>query len=120
MMSRSYPQILKNLSAVLSREDNDLVKDNISAALARLIMTNMDSVPMDQVSRIILFVRIYSLSCCFPGVPGIAEESSAKRRFPRIYINLEMFHIHVPKRTFVIPVQPVGNFECCSRNEQTA
>ena len=62
MMSRSYPQILQNLSAVLSREDNDLVKDNISAALARLIMTNMDSVPMDQVSRIILFVRIYSLS----------------------------------------------------------
>jgi hypothetical protein len=53
------------------------VKDNISAALARLIMTNMDSVPMDQVSRITLFVQTYSISGFIPGVPGIAEESSA-------------------------------------------
>jgi len=45
----NYPQILQNLSAALSREDTDLALDNICAAIARLILTNINAVPMEQV-----------------------------------------------------------------------
>ena len=49
LCSREYGHILQILSVAISREDNDLAMDNICAALARIIMTNISAVPMDQV-----------------------------------------------------------------------
>merc|ERR1712071_516096 len=45
----NYSQILQILSVTLSREDHNLVLDNICAAIARLIVVNINAVPMDQV-----------------------------------------------------------------------
>jgi len=46
---RHYSQILQILSVTLSREDHNLVLDNICAAIARLIVVNINGIPMDQV-----------------------------------------------------------------------
>ena len=51
---RNYAQILQILSVTLSREDHNLVLDNICAAIARLIIVNIGAIPMDQVRTCIL------------------------------------------------------------------
>lgn len=49
-----YPQILQTLSVAVSREDNALALDNICGAIARLIITNISAVPMDQVFPVLI------------------------------------------------------------------
>lgn len=51
---RQYPQILQMLSVAVSREDNPLALDNICGAIARLIITNVAAVPMDQVFPVLM------------------------------------------------------------------
>ncbi|XP_065340245.1 importin-4-like [Cloeon dipterum] len=47
---RYYPEILQTLSAVIPKNDNGPhVLDNICGAIARLIVTNVKAVPLDQV-----------------------------------------------------------------------
>ncbi|KAG8238816.1 hypothetical protein J437_LFUL010530, partial [Ladona fulva] len=49
-----YPQILQALSATVSKETHPVVLDNICGALARLIITNVIAVPMEQVFPVYL------------------------------------------------------------------
>ncbi|XP_075230407.1 importin-4-like [Lycorma delicatula] len=44
-----YPQLLQALSTAVSSERNALALDNICGAIARLIVTNISGVPLDQV-----------------------------------------------------------------------
>lgn len=44
-----YPEILQALSTAVSRESNSGALDNICGALARLIITNVSAIPLDQV-----------------------------------------------------------------------
>lgn len=62
---RNYPQILQNLSAALSREDTDLALDNICAAIARLILTNINAVPMEQVYLSSLHLKPFTFLTIF-------------------------------------------------------
>ncbi|XP_046390558.1 importin-4-like [Ischnura elegans] len=49
-----FPQILQALSAAIAKETNAMALDNICGALARLIITNVELIPMDQVFPVYL------------------------------------------------------------------
>ena len=109
---RHYPQILQNLSTALSREDNDLALDNITAALARLILTNASIVPIDQVSSMIsllLEMKMYLLNYwiikVFPAImrhlplrEDVHEYTSIMKMFMYLFQNGHpLFCTHLPQ-----------------------
>lgn len=47
--SRDYPMMLSVFSNMLTKESDLRVIDNLCAALCRMIMTNVDAVPLEQV-----------------------------------------------------------------------
>lgn len=51
---RQYPVILQALSTMMSKETDARAKDNICGAIARLIMTNREGIPMKQVFPVFL------------------------------------------------------------------
>ncbi|XP_023217286.1 importin-4-like [Centruroides sculpturatus] len=51
---RQYPVILQGLSTMMSKETDARAKDNICGAIARLIMTNREGVPLKQVLPVFL------------------------------------------------------------------
>lgn len=44
-----YPEVLSTLSSAVSQETHAGTLDNICGALARMIFTNMNGVPLEQV-----------------------------------------------------------------------
>lgn len=54
-MTRFYPTILSTFSQVVTKEQRSKVLDNIYGALARMIITNIEGVPLDHVN--ILFYQ---------------------------------------------------------------
>ena len=49
-----YPAILQNVSALLTPEQEPRVVDNAMAAVARMILTSPDSVPLDQILPVLV------------------------------------------------------------------
>ncbi|XP_076355100.1 importin-4-like isoform X1 [Tachypleus tridentatus] len=49
-----YPEFLQAMSVMLSKEDKPRARDNICGAVARLIMTNPDGVPIKEVFPVLL------------------------------------------------------------------
>lgn len=49
MCSRDYPMMLSVFSNLLTKESDLRVIDNLCAALCRMIMSNVDAVPLEQV-----------------------------------------------------------------------
>lgn len=47
---RHYPDILQSLSTMLSKESHAGTIDNISGAVAKMIITNPNGIPLEQVS----------------------------------------------------------------------
>ena len=47
--SSKYPEILKELVSVLNKEEEALVKDQVCAAVCRMMFTRPDAMPLDQV-----------------------------------------------------------------------
>lgn len=58
--SRDYPMMLSVFSKLLTKESDLRVIDNLCAALCRMIMSNIDAVPLEQVQ---LKLTTSSLSC---------------------------------------------------------
>lgn len=52
---RDYPMMLSVFSNLLSKESDLRVIDNLCAALCRMIMSNVDAVPLEQVCYIKYF-----------------------------------------------------------------
>ena len=46
----NYPAILQHLFVVNQTRTNNCVKDNVTAAVSRMIMASQDSIPLDQVN----------------------------------------------------------------------
>ncbi|XP_061096746.1 importin-4-like [Conger conger] len=53
-VTQDYPMILFLFSSLMAKESNRKVIDNLCAALCRMIMTSVDSVPLDQVVPAVL------------------------------------------------------------------
>ncbi|XP_071445043.1 importin-4-like [Hetaerina americana] len=53
-LHQQYPAILQALSAAIAKESNAIALDNICGALARLIITNVELIPMEQVFPVYL------------------------------------------------------------------
>lgn len=47
---RYYPTILNTFSEVVTKEQRSKVLDNVYGALARMIITNIEGVPLDHVN----------------------------------------------------------------------
>lgn len=89
-----YPTILQVLSAALAKETNMRAADNICGAVARLIMTNINEVPMDQVFPVL--IRCLPLKEDFDENPTVFRCFSylLHRRHPQVFNHLsEIFKV---------------------------
>ena len=54
---RHYTQVLKTLFAILNKEGNPRVIDNVCAATCRMISTHKSALPLEQVCMKVYFVK---------------------------------------------------------------